>query len=317
MTYLQLGNPDLASTLLAQAKLYFAAINDAEMIVECMGAEAAVACLEQRQDALGLAMAALEACRSLREVPNELELRILTSLAGAQLLAGQKSEAIRTFEDAIRRADPVVDMRRLGKLLGNAAIAYRELGQLEKAVGCSKRAVALFETLHDLVSLAREENNLGCYLLSCGDLTSARSHLERSLQLFDQTNLLKARSLLLLSLCELCLAEGNLEQAMTRADAAIEAGQSQKEAWSVASARMWKGRIATMLGDGVGADDEFERAVAILEKSGMANRLVACHTEYADILERRGDLARAYEQLKMAFQVRAPRDGISGAKIGN
>jgi tetratricopeptide (TPR) repeat protein len=303
MTYLQLGKPDLAKGPLAEARGHFEAINDAEMIVECMAGEASIACLEQRPDALGLAVAALVACRSLKKVPNALELRILSGLASVQLLVGQMSEAIRTFEEAIKRADPVVDMRRLGKLLGNAGIAYRELGQLDRAVSCSKRAVALFETLRDDVSLAREENNLGYYLIACGELTSARSHLERSLRLFEQTNLLKGRGLLLLSLCELCLAEGDLEQATTHADAAIEAGESQNEAWSVADARMWKGRVAARLGDDVGADGEFQRALTILESSGMADRRVECHTEYAEILERRGDLPRAYEHLKVAFHI--------------
>ena len=312
MAYLQLGEPDRAKDPLAKAKRRFEAINDAEMMVQCMAAEASVACLEQRSDALGLAMKALVACRTLSEVPNELELRILSSLAGAQLLVGQTSEALRTFEDAIKRADPVVDMRRLAKLFGNAGVACRELGQLDKAIGYSTRAVALFETLHDLVSLAREENNLGCNLIDRGELTSARSHLLRALELFEQTNLLRARGLLLLSLCELCLAKGNLDQAMTYADAAIVAGESQDEAWSVADARMWKGRIAARLGDDAGADDEFQRALVILESSGMTGRLVQCHTGYAEILERRGDLPRAYGHLKMAFQIGngSPRRGV-------
>lgn len=301
MAYLQLGEPDLAKDPLAEAKGRFEAINDAEMMVHCMAAEASVACLEQRSEAPSLAMKALMACRSLSDVPDALELRILSTLAGAQLLVGQMSEALTTFEEAIKRADPVVDMRRLAKLLGNAGLACRDLGQLETAVKYSTRAIALFEALHDLVSLAREENNLGCYLIDRGELTSARSHLVRALELFEKTNLLRARGLLLLSLCELCLAEGNLDQAMTYADAAIEAGESQNEAWSTADARMWKGRIAARFGDDVGTDDEFQRALAILESSGMTGRLVQCHTGYAEILERRGDLPRAYGHLKTAF----------------
>jgi tetratricopeptide (TPR) repeat protein len=315
LTHLQLGKADAASLPLAEAKAHFQAVNDAKMIVECMAAEARVACFEQRPDALELAKKALVACRSLREDPDGLELTILSSVASAQVLVGQKSEAISTFEAAIKRADPVVDMRRLGKLLGNAAIAYKDLGQLEKAVTYSNRAVALFETLHDLVSLAREENNLGYYLIRCGELASARSHLERSLQLFEQTDLRRGRSMLLLSLCELCLAEGNIGQALTHADAALEAGESQSERWSIADARIWKGRIAVKLGDDVGADDEFQRALAVLANSGMTNRLVDCHAEYAQILEGRGDLPRAYVQLRAAFHIRERRrdiDSITG-----
>jgi tetratricopeptide (TPR) repeat protein len=144
LTHLQLGKTDVARQPLAEAKAHFEAVNDAKMIVECMAAEARVACFEQRPDAIEVAKRALVACRSLREDPDGLELRILSIVASAQVLVGQKSEAITTFEEAIRRADPVVDMRLLGRLLGNAAIAYKDLGQLDKAVAYSNRAVALF-----------------------------------------------------------------------------------------------------------------------------------------------------------------------------
>ena len=303
--YLQLGKPDLGKSLLDDARRDFEAIGDAQMIVECMAAEASLACIEQRPEALSLATEALRACRSLRQSPIALEVQILSSLASCQLLVGQTSGAIKTFEEAIDRADPVVDMRRLGKLLGNAGIAYDNAGQLEKAIKCSSRAVALFEALRDVVSLAREENNLGCYLIHRGELTLARTHLEHALQLFEQTNLQKDRGLLLLSLCELFLAQGDPGQAIAYADSAIKAGESQSEAWSVANARMWKARIAARVGNDFDCDAEYEIAANLLEKAGMSERLVSCYTAYADALEKRGDLARAYGQLKLAFGISA------------
>ena len=302
--YLQHGQPDRSKAPLALAKRHLDAIDDPEMAVECLAVEASIACTEQRPDALDLAAEALGACRSLRPVPAALELAILSSLASSQLLAGHKNDAIATFEEAIGRADPVVDMRRLAKLLGNAGIAYRELGEFQKAINCSTRSVALFETLQDLVSLAREENNLGCYLIDCGALTSARSHLERSVELFQRTNLEKGRGLLLLSLCELCFVQGDLEHANSHAESALEAATSQKETWSIADAHIWKGRVSARLGDEERADEAFQSAVAILEKSRMVERLIQCHATYAEVLEARGDMSRAYEHLRKAFDIR-------------
>jgi tetratricopeptide (TPR) repeat protein len=307
MSYLQLGRTDLGSRLLPGARVEFEAIRDSEMIVECMAAEASAACLEQRPDALDLAKSALAACRALEVVPRTLEVRILGCIASTQRLFGNAREAIETFEAAIERADPVIDMRRLGKLLGDAGVAYEELGKLDKAISYSKRAMALFETLNDFVALAREENNLGCYLIRRGDTRSARPHLERALRLFDETDLKRSRGLLLLSLCELCMAEGDFHNAIAYADAALEAGESQDEAWSIADAHIWKGRIATKLGDAAGADEEFELALATLEHAGMPERLVACHAEYADILERRGDLPRACDHLRSALRISSGR----------
>ncbi|HET7338188.1 MAG TPA: tetratricopeptide repeat protein, partial [Candidatus Dormibacteraeota bacterium] len=270
---------------------------------ECMGAEASIAFLEQRPDAIAVAMKALAACRSLPNIPPALELRILNGLAVAQCRYGEFEEAIKTFEKAIELADPVVDMRRLGKLLDCAGIACRELGRMEQAVNYCSRAVALFETLKDSRSLAVAENDLGWALLGCGDLAGARQHLHRSLQLHQQGNLTTDRSAVLSSLCELCVAEGDLEQATTYADAALDFGERQSEAWSIADARMWKGRIAMAHADDAEVDTQFRLAVAALENSGMTMRLVQCHAEYAEILKRRGNLPVALEHMKAAVRI--------------
>jgi tetratricopeptide (TPR) repeat protein len=234
----------------------------------------------------------------------------LGGLAVAHYLFGELREATETYETAIERADPVVDMRRLGKLLDSAGIAHHELGQLKKAVNYGSRAVALFEVLQDLVSLARAENNLGWSLTGCGDLAAARTHLERALELHDQTSLQSGRGALLSSFCELCIAEGNLEQATKYADAAIEIAQSQNQAWCLAEARMWKGRVAARLCLDAEVDDEFRSALAVLQASGMTARLVQCHTEYAELLEQRGDLERAYEHIKAAVDAERSRRGL-------
>lgn len=305
--YIELGKTELGKASLAEARRDLEAIHDSEMIVECMAADAAIACFQQRPEAVELAAKALVAFRSLRNGPNTLEVRILSHLGSSQLVAGRTSDAIRAFEEAMDRADPVVDMRRLGRVLGNAAIAHKELGDLHMAVHCSTRAIALFETLHDVLSLAIEENNLGCYLLRLGDVASAHCHLERAMDLCEHADLKSTRGLVLLSMCELCLARASFHQAITYADSAIEVGEGLNEAWSVANAHMWKGRVVARLGDDVGVDREFEIAVDILTGSGLTERLIGCHTLYGELLEKRGDLPRAYEQLKRAFRLRHPR----------
>lgn len=197
------------------------------MLAECIGAEASIALLEQRPDAIALAMKALAACRSLPKIPPALELRILNGLAVAQCRYGQFEEAPKTFEEAIELADPGVDMRRLGKLLDCAGIACRELGRMEQAVNYCSRAVALFEAIKDSRSLAVAENDLGWALLGCGDLPGARHHLQRSLQLHEQGNLTTDRSAVLSCLCELCIAEGDLEKATEYAEILKRRGDLQ------------------------------------------------------------------------------------------
>ena len=310
LSQLQFGRTDLVKPLLAQACQHFEAVDDAEMLAKCAAARASTACVEQGREALELALAALDACRSLNHVPHSLELEVLNCVGSAQWLFGQRTEALKTFQQASQLADPVLDMRRLGKLLDCAGLAYAELGHMGTAVLHCTRALALFETLNDVVSLARTANNLGWVLMGAGHLVAARMHLERSLRLFEETSLWHARSTVLCSLCEVCLAEGDIHHASTYADAAIVIAQDQNEAWSIAEARMLKGRIAAMRLDDEAADSEFQAALAALETSGMAERLAACRIAYAETLEDRGDLRQAYEQLQAAFRVTRERGSL-------
>ncbi|HKV86872.1 MAG TPA: tetratricopeptide repeat protein [Candidatus Dormibacteraeota bacterium] len=306
MTYLQMGRPDRGAELLAEARSHFEQVNDPVMLVECMGAEAAVAQLKQRPDAPQVALEALEACRRLRPMPKTLESRLLFTVANTQLVSGKWQDAIKRYEEAIEAAGPVLDLRREAKVFHGLSWAYQELGQLDTAARYATRSVALLEILRDRVSLARSENNLGMVLMARGELGAAREHLDTAVRLADQTDLKVDLSPILASLCELCLQEGNVEQAQTFADQALEVAESQDEAIHVARAHMWRGRVADRRGDNETVDREFEVAISGLETLGVVDRLPDIHGMYAEILERRGELAKAYGHMKKALQESRP-----------
>ena len=98
-----------------------------------------------------------------------------------------------------------------------------ELGNLKQATHFAERAVTLHETLNDRISLARTENNLGIMLLRHGELAQSRSHFDRSLKLSEEARAEDGtRAALLLSLCELEVAESNLDEAARFAHEALE-----------------------------------------------------------------------------------------------
>src|SRR5439155_2391634 len=138
----QLGNMVRGAELLAQARARFEAANNASMLAETMAAEASLAVLQQRPDAIDVAARALAACRGLRPIPTELEVKALGCLAAANLNAGRWENAIQACEEAIERAGPVFDMRRQAKLFNDAGIAHKELGQLDKATHYASKSVA-------------------------------------------------------------------------------------------------------------------------------------------------------------------------------
>jgi tetratricopeptide (TPR) repeat protein len=306
MAHLQLGQPGPAEGLLAEARAHFEAINDGVMLVECMGAEASMAYMTQRPEALAMAERALAVCRSLKPIPTPTEARLLFIVASAHLANHEWDKAIEGYEAAIEATGDLFDLRRMAKMYNGLAAAYQELGQIDTASRFATRSVTLLEALRDRVSLARSENNLGLILMARGELPEARKHLDRSLHLSDETDLQAGRSQVLLSLCELCLQEGNIDQARTFAREALDLAERLHEGPNVAEAHMWLGRVADKSDDHETTDREFALAIHGLEQLGTHERLLQSHGVYAEILERRGDVARAYIHMKSALQASRP-----------
>lgn len=306
MAYLQLAQPAEAESLFAEAQAHFEAINDGVMLAECLGAQASVAYFNQRPDALSKAENALAFCRRLEPVPPLTEARLLGIVATVHVANHEWDKAIEFYKAAIQTAGSLFDLRRLARMYGGLSSAYTEIGQVDTATKYATRSIALLELLRDRVSLARSENNLGLIFMARGDLTAAEEHLERALELAQETDLEVGRSRVLLSLCELCLQQDNVDQATRFAAQALALAESLNEGPNVAEAHIWLGRIADRLGDRETTDREFQLAIRGFEQLGTQERLFQCHGIYAEILERRGDVAEAYAQMKLALQASRP-----------
>jgi tetratricopeptide (TPR) repeat protein len=304
--YLGSSQPDRASALLLEARAHFEALSDGVMLAECIGAQAALANLLQAKDALELAQEALAVCRSLKPVPAPTLARLLGILAAIHVANRQWDEAVAAYQDAIEAGSAVFDLRRVARVYSGLGMAYHERGEVEAAARYGMRSVALLEVLRDRVSLARSENNLALVLMARGDVAAARRHLDRSLELCDEHDLEFGRSHVLLSLCELSMQEGKVDEALEKASQALELAERLEEGASIAEAHVWLGRIADQKGQHDVVDREFELAIGGFEALGMRERLLQCHGVYAEILERRGELSKAYVHMKEALQASRP-----------
>jgi tetratricopeptide (TPR) repeat protein len=306
IAYIQTGQPEHAQELLVQARAHFEAINDGVMLAECLGAEASLAYLNQRPDALAIAERALAVCRSLDPVPVPTEARLLGIVATAHVANLDWDKAVEIYAEAIEAAGSFGDLKLLASMYRGLSSSYKQLGQMDSAARYATRSVALLEVLRDRVALARAENNLGLILMARGETAAAREHLDRSLTMGDATELQVGRSRMLLNLCELCLQENNIEQAGEFAREALALATRLREGLNVSDAHMWLGRIADRLGDPGGTDREFAQAIQGLEQQGRRESLFHAHGVYAEILERRGDVAQAYVHMKKALEASRP-----------
>jgi tetratricopeptide (TPR) repeat protein len=276
------------------------------MLAECIGAQASLASAMQSTDALALAEKALSVCRMLKPVPAPTHARLLGVLGGILVAKQDWDRAVAAYEEAIEVGGSVFDLRRVARMYSALGAAYHQAGEVEPAARYAMRSVALLEILRDRVALARSENGLALVLMAKGDFEGARGHLDRSLELCNETDLESGRSHVLLSLCELSMQEGKVEEARHMALQALELAERLEEGPNIAEAHVWLGRIADVEGEHASVDREFEQAILGFEALGMRERLLQCHGLYAEILERRGELGKAYIHMKEALQASRP-----------
>ncbi len=309
--HLRLAQPVQARRLASGARAYFEQSGDMLMTAECLGSEASAAYLLQDPGALALAEGALATCRSLKPVPPMTESRLLTILGGVHATNHHWEAAVNAYERAIEAGDVVQDLRRLSIMYSGLSQAYSELGNFNQATHYAQRAMAIHETLNDRISLARSENNLGLMLLGAGDRAKARGHLERSIQRFEEAGVESAKAAVLLSLCELELAESNVDVAARFANQALELASRLSEESYVSDAHVWLGIIAAERDDQGTTDAEFAAAFDVLEKlDSPAERSSPAHAHYAEILEARGDIGGAVRHLKQALAARPSQRAV-------
>ena len=304
--HILLGKPEPAGELLQQASAHFESVGDALMLSECLGLQATLANMTQRPGAVALAERALALCRSLNPVPETTEARLLGVLAAAHLAGSEWESAMKFYNEALEVGAALHDLRRLALMYQGMCIAYRETGQNEAAMKYANRSVALLEVVRDRASLARIENDLGLLMMAKGDYQEAHRHLDRALELTEDAESEAGRAAMILSLSELSLQEGNVDAAAELAEQGLRLAEKAQEPVAAAEAHMWLGRIAEERGDNEAVDREFELALVGLTEFGVGERLLRCHGMYAEILERRGDLQRAYVHMKNAWSAGRP-----------
>ena len=300
------GQPDRAKQLLVDARAHFEAVSDGIMLAECIGAQAVAATLAQAKDAVFLAEQALSVCRALKPVPAPTEARLLAILADAHVANHDPDRAVKAYEESLEVGGNLSDLRHAARGYLRLGIAYRDAGQIDTAARYSSRSVALLELFRDRDALAKSEHSLAMVLMGQGEFDAARVHLQRALELCAEYDLGCGRSIVLLGLAELSIREGDVQRAYALASEGCELAERLEEGPTIAEAHVALGRIADLRGEPDEADRQFEDAIRGFEALGMRERLLQVHGSYAEVLERRGELARAYEHMKEALQASRP-----------
>jgi tetratricopeptide (TPR) repeat protein len=304
--HIRLQQPEEAEAVIADARRFYELTSNKPRLIDCLLTEVAAKIQREEPAALEAAEQALALCRTLKPIPSDVEIRLLQRVAIASMQRREWRRGIEALETALALAGQMEDLTQQAMYYADLANAYQEIGEVEVAARYSRRAIALSEMLQDRYNTAVAENNLGMALTKLGELGEAERHFQRSLALMDEAKVARGKSHVLISLAELRLAQGRLEEATEACLQGIELAAEMGQEATVAEGRMWLGRIFGAQGDGRGCDREFRSAIGVFDRLQLTERATRAHAAYAEILEARGDLARAHGELKAAFAAARP-----------
>jgi tetratricopeptide (TPR) repeat protein len=172
-------------------------------------------------------------------------------------------------------------MSRLAKMNNDLSIAYRRIGQLDRAAEYAHKAVAIHEALNDRLSVARAETNLGLVLIRQREHATAAPHLDRALALFVEADQTRGRSHILLAQAELMLDVNDLSLAQAKAEEAAQLALQLGEMASVSEAKQVLATIAAAEGNHQESDALFMDAIRLLNELRLYERLTTVHAVYA------------------------------------
>ena len=296
--------PNEALEHLQKARQMFQDLGDSWMVVETLDWEAAAFGLLEDPRAIDMALDALERCRKLDPIPSQTEARILGHIAAMYVVAESWPQAIRYYESAVEAAGAVKDLLQQAKMHHGLGAAYLRMQQPMRARQHFERALALYSIESDLSAVYRLENDLGYLLLHEGHLDAAEHHFVKALTGSDELKIdRRGRGFILVNFGELHLRRDDLDGAAEFLRQALESSEATGEQIVFADAHALLGELEESRGNSAATDEHFETAISTLDRLRLPDRLRDSHMKFAEILDARGEQARAAGHWKLAAQI--------------
>jgi tetratricopeptide (TPR) repeat protein len=302
--YCRLVQPQEALKHLPMAREHFERQDDEWSAVDALDWEASALGLLEDPKALTVANEALERCRKLNPRPPQLEARILGHIAGMFVAARSWPLAISNYEAAAEAASAVKDLLQMAKMNHGLGGAYQHLHQPAKARQHLDKALALYSIESDLSAVYRVESDLGWLLLQEGQVDSAEQHFLKAFAGTEELSIdRRGRGYVLANLADVNLRKGRFDEARRYLTEAAQAGEASGELVCLAQVHILQGQLDERLNITLDADQHFAAAIEILGDVEMPNRLRDCHMEYAQVLDKRGDVSTAARHWKLAAEI--------------
>lgn len=227
---------------------------------------------------------------------------VLAGLATLFRRTGEPQKALDTFSQAL---DLSLERQMVGKIHGYMAAAYRELGDLDKALACDRKALEIHRGLGSRRLEAITLADLGWIHLKKEEPEAGLKSFEQALQVteLDREDNRRARASALHGRGAALAALGREEEALPDLEAALDLRHALEDSLSQASVLLELGQVRQALGRTAAAAADFELALALARKI-RAYTLEAESLFRLALLDRdRGRLPEAWQGVRQAMEI--------------
>ena len=292
-------DPDAARTSQDEAFAVATAIGDADLLTQVMWRQAFLRYLVADVD--GMYQLLLKAHEHMNRNRSNRANPILFWLGRCAVYRGDLTQA-RAFADEAIAALPYQTkvFRAMGHVVRERFAA--DTGDYAACLAEARQANVLLRELGLPFWIAATDWDIGAASLELGDAEGARHALAEAVDLYERRGQIGQIPEVRARLAQALLMLGDLASARVQAETArAVAAPSDLESRYIAAVAL--GEVREADGDQVAAEDLFREAVALLERSGMGDRLATAREHYAGFLIRhgRGDEARIELDLARAF----------------
>lgn len=267
--------------------------------------------------------------------PN-FKLRVLSNIAADYWALHDNERALGAYKQGLELLDELNSVERQAGIFWEGATHYSEERQYALAREAAAKAIGIYEALDNIQTVAHIESRYGNILIEAGELGQAEEYLRRGLDLTggagaaggtgNQLGNPLDRAEAFTSLARLSLRQGDLDEAGSRVEQAVQTSREALDAAStgtgktaskdkgkgnnsrsraaevLAAALTLQGEIATQKGDASGADQAFGEAIKLLEEGHAVESASDIYRRYAQALAGRGQHEQASGYFERAYE---------------
>ncbi len=299
---------DLAArTAIEQADRLTQNLGDHEASYKLRSLEAELEAQEGRPEIAATRYQALiPAARSGAVKQPSLRLSIYMGLGNALRKLGRSAEAATTFNSALAAIQDADNVDHLAATLWRLSTAAQAAGELGRARDYATRSLALRDAADGICQIITIYTSLAEIAQQLGHWDEAQGHLEAALAVAEQLRDDYSCAEALHGLSRLVfkreqLTDDLLKQAEDYANRCLDAAHKSADDELIGKALAVVGTVQDAEGNPAASDRSYQQAIAQLKQAQADRALSETYFEYAQLLRKRGDTARAGEYLEQAY----------------